>query len=147
MLGELNAKCPSVRGLRKYILEKKDADWTDRCDALSALSAVGLAGGVYHEAFLDYLVRLRDPFLVQIKDLRSSVVKEACSAIGVLAKQFHLRSNRLPSAWVSLSLAIIGACLKQVPVTIKVISESADTCIRTVLTALAPYGSERIQSH
>ncbi len=130
------------------VLEKKDVDWTDRIDALEKLSKVTKEGAALHDEFLDYVVRLRDPLVVQVKDLRSAIVKEACLTVGAIAETIQAQAlrtgSRLPSAWAGVAIQLVDACIKQTPVTIKVISESADKCIRKLVSCCGPQGVQKI---
>ncbi|GBG24239.1 CLIP-associating protein 1 [Hondaea fermentalgiana] len=133
------------------VLEKKDADWSDRGSALQRLGKAAERGAAKYDEFLECLIRLRDPLLNQIKELRSVIVKEACSTFAALAAAYQTEgiasgTMKWPPRFSSLAYAVVEACLKQTCVSIKVISEAADSCIRAIISSAAPLGVGKILS-
>jgi hypothetical protein len=131
------------------VLTKKNADWTDRIAAIESLHRMALSGGTEYDEFLQCLLRLKDPIVGHIKDLRSTVVKEMCAAIEAIARGFHAQvqsqeRRTLPSAWASLTMTFLDVCLKQTCVTIKVISEAAAQCVQTLIASCAPHGVAKL---
>jgi len=126
-------------------LETKNAHWTDRVAALERLHKLADRGAAAHPEFLETLVRLKNPLVTQIKDLRSAIVKEACSTIVAVATGFQQEGVRNGTfkwapGFAGLACVFVDTCMKQTSVSIKVISESADSCISSVVRSAAPLG-------
>jgi hypothetical protein len=68
----------------------------------------------------------RDPIADALGDLRSVLVKEACTTVSMLAEV-------LGNSIASLADAFLPVLLKQLPVTILVISEASHHCLRSFL--------------
>lgn len=133
------------------VLEKKEVDWKDRMLALDRLRKAAEQGAAGYEEFLDYLSRIREPLCGQLKDLRSTIVKEASSAFAAFASAFQVEGVRQGTykwspRFASIAFAAVEICLKQTCVSIKVISESADSCIRAIIECAAPFGVGKILS-
>eukprot|EP00516_Mucochytrium_quahogii_P002688 CAMPEP_0203750872 /NCGR_PEP_ID=MMETSP0098-20131031/5032_1 /ASSEMBLY_ACC=CAM_ASM_000208 /TAXON_ID=96639 /ORGANISM=" , Strain NY0313808BC1" /LENGTH=1011 /DNA_ID=CAMNT_0050640349 /DNA_START=167 /DNA_END=3199 /DNA_ORIENTATION=- len=133
------------------VLLKANAHWTDRIGALERLRKVAANGGAADPEFLVYLTRLNEPLAVQLKDLRSAIVKEASLTIGEIATAFQAQSlmmgtTKSTHGYAPLAVNWIDTCLKQTCVTIKVISESASRCIRTIVMCAAPVGIGKLLS-
>ena len=131
------------------VLEKSGQRWENRIDVLARLRKVADAGGASYPEFLDFLLRLKDPLVAQIKDLRSSVVKEVGVTLAAIAKSFQdnafrIGNPKLSPTYGGLILVFIDTLLAQTCVTIKVISESADNCLRNIVISVAPQGIAKI---
>lgn len=124
---------------------KKSAHWTERLEALSKIRQLALAGAAEHDEFVANLVKLKDPILVQLKDLRSAIVREACTTVSEVAFSFKRHgSQKNHIAFISLATSMVDVCLKQAVVTIKVISKSAQECIKNIVESSDPYGSPQL---
>ncbi|KAF1314939.1 hypothetical protein FI667_g16352, partial [Globisporangium splendens] len=108
-----------------------DNDWSKRVDGLKKLQELAHTCGQTQDAAtlmaLSQGVRtVRERLCEQVADLRSSVSREACQTIQVLANvlrdDFNLHAEY-----------VLGTLLKATYVTIQIISTSADTCIRGVI--------------
>lgn len=128
------------------VLENNKAEWGDRCQALENLKNICNDGGAVFPCFLEFLIRLKEPIATQLKDLRSSIVKEACLMVSNISNAFHELNCKPPSGLLMILCAFVEPCLKQVPVTIKIISESAENCLKSIVSNLAPYGSSKLLS-
>eukprot|EP01114_Cavostelium_apophysatum_P000677 TRINITY_DN10619_c0_g1_i2.p1 TRINITY_DN10619_c0_g1~~TRINITY_DN10619_c0_g1_i2.p1 ORF type:complete len:448 (+),score=90.33 TRINITY_DN10619_c0_g1_i2:171-1346(+) len=69
---------------------------------------------------------IKDQLTFMVSDLRSIIVKEACSLLNMIA-------NKMGSLFEDYSVIYIPLLLKQSVVKIRIISESAHVCIRTLL--------------
>ncbi|KAL6068104.1 hypothetical protein QOT17_008352 [Balamuthia mandrillaris] len=69
------------------LLENKDEEWDERNKAMQRLVAVTEASlGQWQPRLVASLDKLKTPFVVQLQDLRSLVVKEACATLSTLAE-------------------------------------------------------------
>lgn len=73
----------------------------------------------------------------QISDLRSTVSKEACRTVAILAKALRSHFAPLAEVWIP---AVIKLCL----VKIAVVSSAGDRCMRIIIAASAPGGFPRV---
>lgn len=108
-----------------------DNDWSKRVDALKNLQQLAQRCSHANDsavlAQLSHAVKsVRERLCEQVADLRSSVSREACQTIQVLARA--LRDDFNAHAEFCL-----GSLMKATYVTIQVISTAADTCIRGVI--------------
>lgn len=108
-----------------------DNNWSKRVDGLKNLQQLAQRCGRANDAALltclSHAVKsVRERLCEQVADLRSSVSREACQTIQLLAK--ILRDEFNAHAEVCL-----GTLLKATYVTIQVISTAADTCIRGII--------------
>ena len=104
-------------------------DWLKRIAAMVRLEAITLGGGgdVFEVAFTAALGRAVDVLVAQIGDRRSAVVKQVAHLLVTLAanatKPFEVHVDQF-----------IAALLKTTVVTIGVIADSGNACIRGVIT-------------
>ena len=127
------------------IFLRKSAHWTDRLEALSKVRQLAIAGAAEHDEFVVNLAKLKDQFLIQLKDLRSAIVREACTTVSEVAFSFKRHgSQKNHLAFISLATSMVDVCLKQAVVTIKVISKSAQECIKNIVESIGPYGSHSL---
>jgi CLIP-associating protein 1/2 len=85
-----------------------------------------LSGAIDYPSFLMLLKQLVPPLSTQLSDRRSSIVKQACHLLNILSKE--LLGDFEPCAEL-----FIPMLFKLVVITVLVIAESADTCIKTIL--------------
>lgn len=72
------------------LLTNVAADWSARCTALQRLSGLALGGADSMESWPALLGSVvRDGLSKQVLDLRSGIVRESCTCIGVLAEQMR----------------------------------------------------------
>nr|CAB3487573.1 unnamed protein product [Digitaria exilis] len=83
-------------------------------------------GAIDYPSFLMLLKQLVPPLSTQLSDRRSSIVKQACHLLNILSKE--LLGDFEPCAE-----QFIPMLFKLVVITVLVIAESADTCIKTIL--------------
>nr|CAB3485067.1 unnamed protein product [Digitaria exilis] len=83
-------------------------------------------GAIDYPSFLMLLKQLVPPLSTQLSDRRSSIVKQACHLLNILSKE--LLGDFEPCAE-----QFILMLFKLVVITVLVIAESADTCIKTIL--------------
>eukprot|EP01041_Mallomonas_annulata_P001775 gene1775-3436_t len=115
-----------------HVFTHKTDEWQERMNALVSLQGIGLAL-VGENSKLEFLVNLireniHELMSVQITDLRSSVCKEACRTVAMLAKCTGVHFIPLAELW-------IPSILKVVPVKTQVMQSAADRSIRIILSA------------
>ncbi|KAL6652423.1 hypothetical protein ACP70R_011348 [Stipagrostis hirtigluma subsp. patula] len=103
-----------------------EKDWSLRIAAMQRLEALVYGGAIDYPSFLVLLKQLVHPLSTQLSDRRSSIVKQACHLLNVLSKE--LLGDFEPCAE-----QFIPVLFKLVVITVLVIAESADTCIKTIL--------------
>ncbi|CAN6228765.1 unnamed protein product [Urochloa humidicola] len=103
-----------------------DKDWSLRIAAMQRLEALVYGGAIDYPSFLVLLKQLVPPLSTQLSDRRSSIVKQACHLLNILSKE--LLGDFEPCAEL-----FIPMLFKLVVITVLVIAESADTCIKTIL--------------
>lgn len=127
----------------REVLSNKKGDWNKRVDSLRDIQALVGGGASYLPNFIPLLHSIKEAiatqvcpqnnyfaftiFSPQVTDLRSAIVKEACATISILAKA--MRDFFEPFADF-----FIPILLKLTIVTIEVISESGNSCIKTIIT-------------
>ncbi|KAJ3436064.1 clip-associating protein [Anaeramoeba flamelloides] len=111
----------------KYTFEnEKGEGWEKRIDAMIKMESL-LNGGVYkYECFPQLLKPLLNSLSDQLKDLRSQIIKQCCFLIA------HL-SRRLGLKFKEHFLYLFRSLFALVSVTVQVISESVDLCIRQLI--------------
>ncbi|KAF8704181.1 hypothetical protein HU200_031676 [Digitaria exilis] len=103
-----------------------EKDWSLRIAAMQRLEALVYGGAIDYPSFLMLLKQLVPPLSTQLSDRRSSIVKQACHLLNILSKE--LLGDFEPCAE-----QFILMLFKLVVITVLVIAESADTCIKTIL--------------
>ncbi|CAN6252821.1 unnamed protein product [Urochloa humidicola] len=103
-----------------------DNEWSIRITAMQRVEGLVLGGAADYSAFPTLLKQLVTPLTTQLLDRRSSVVKQACHLLNFLSKE--LLRDFEPYAEL-----LIPVLLKNVVITIFVIAESADNCIKEML--------------
>ncbi|CAN6276232.1 unnamed protein product [Urochloa humidicola] len=103
-----------------------EKDWSLRITAMQRLEALVYGGAIDYSSFLVLLKQLVPPLSTQLSDRRSSIVKQACHLLNILSKE--LLGDFEPCAEL-----FIPMLFKLVVITVLVIAESADTCIKTIL--------------
>ncbi|VDQ05290.1 unnamed protein product [Trichobilharzia regenti] len=83
----MSISASSVKELNEIINRIKDTltgnpeEWEKRVDALKMLRAVVANGALQYEEFFTLLKTLESPVDLSLRDLRSSVVREACITV------------------------------------------------------------------
>ncbi|EFJ10591.1 hypothetical protein SELMODRAFT_127796 [Selaginella moellendorffii] len=103
-----------------------EQDWSVRIAAMQRVEGLVAGGAVEHMCFPSLLKQLVGPLSLQLSDRRSSIVKQACHLMNLLSKN-------LLSDFEAIAEAIIPVLFKLVVITVLVIAESADNCIKTML--------------
>uniref|UniRef100_A0A0D9VMM2 TOG domain-containing protein n=1 Tax=Leersia perrieri TaxID=77586 RepID=A0A0D9VMM2_9ORYZ len=103
-----------------------DNEWAIRITAMQRVEGLVLGGAADYSAFPMLLKQLVTALITQILDRRSSVVKQACHLLNFLSKE--LLRDFEPCAEL-----LIPVLLKNVVITIHVIAESSDNCIKEML--------------
>ncbi|KAL5213292.1 hypothetical protein ABZP36_024139 [Zizania latifolia] len=103
-----------------------EKDWSIRIAAMQRIEALLYGGAIDYPSFLMLLKQLVPPLSAQLSDRRSSIVKQACHLLNVLSKE-------LLGDFEACAEIFIPVLFKLVVITVLVIAESADNCIKTIL--------------
>ncbi|KAJ3706355.1 hypothetical protein LUZ61_010060 [Rhynchospora tenuis] len=103
-----------------------EKDWSLRIAALQRVEALVYGGAMDYPSFVVLLKQLVQPLCTQLSDRRSSIVKQACHLLNMLSKE-------LLGDFEACAEIFIPVLFKLVVITVLVIAESADNCIKTIL--------------
>ncbi|KAJ4968834.1 hypothetical protein NE237_015535 [Protea cynaroides] len=103
-----------------------DKDWSVRIAAMQRFEGLVFGGATDYPSFLTLLKQLVAPLCTQLSDRRSSIVKQACHLLSLLSKE-------LLGDFEACAEMFIPVLFKLVVITVLVIAESADNCIKTML--------------
>uniref|UniRef100_A0A0D9VIC6 TOG domain-containing protein n=1 Tax=Leersia perrieri TaxID=77586 RepID=A0A0D9VIC6_9ORYZ len=103
-----------------------EKDWSIRIAAMQRIEALVYGGAIDYPSFLMLLKQLVPPLSSQLSDRRSSIVKQACHLLNILSKE-------LLGDFEACAEIFIPVLFKLVVITVLVIAESADNCIKTIL--------------
>ncbi|XP_054805002.1 CLIP-associated protein isoform X2 [Prosopis cineraria] len=103
-----------------------EKDWSIRIGAMQRVEGLVLGGAADYPCFRGLLKQLVGPLSVQLSDRRSSIVKQACHLLCFLSKE-------LLGDFEQCAEMFIPVLFKLVVITVLVIAESADNCIKTML--------------
>ncbi|KAI5395324.1 CLIP-associated protein isoform X1 [Lathyrus oleraceus] len=103
-----------------------EKDWSVRIAALQRIERLVLGGAADYPCFFGILKQLVGPLSTQLSDRRSTIVKQACHLLCFLSKD-------LLGDFEACAETFIPVLLKLVVITVLVIAESADNCIKTML--------------
>ncbi|GER24978.1 CLIP-associating family protein [Striga asiatica] len=103
-----------------------DQDWSIRIAAMQRVEGLVIGGATDYSCFHGLLKQLVTPLTTQLSDRRSSIVKQACHLLSFLSKD-------LLGDFEACAEMFIPALFKLVVITVLVIAESADNCIKTML--------------
>ncbi|CAM0903887.1 unnamed protein product [Alopecurus aequalis] len=103
-----------------------EKDWSVRIAAMQRIEALVYGGAIDYPSFLVLLKQMVPPLSTQLADRRSTIVKQACHLLNVLSKE-------LLGDFEQCAEQFIPMLFKLVVITVLVIAESADTCIKTIL--------------
>ncbi|KAJ1387222.1 Vacuole morphology and inheritance protein 14, Fab1-binding region [Sesbania bispinosa] len=103
-----------------------EKDWSIRIAAMQRVEGLVLGGATDHPCFRGLLKQLVGPLSTQLSDRRSSIVKQACHLLCFLSKE-------LLGDFEACAEMFIPVLFKLVVITVLVIAESADNCIKTML--------------
>ncbi|EOY05437.1 CLIP-associated protein, putative isoform 1 [Theobroma cacao] len=101
-------------------------DWSVRIAAMQQVQALVIGGAVDYLCFHALLKQLVAPLCTQLSDRRLSIVKQACHLLSFLSKE-------LLGDFEACAEMFVPVLFKLVVITVLVIAESADTCIKTML--------------
>ncbi|XVE78036.1 hypothetical protein DITRI_Ditri13aG0111900 [Diplodiscus trichospermus] len=103
-----------------------EKDWSIRIAAMQRVEGLVCGGAADYPCFKGLLKQLVGPLSTQLSDRRSSIVKQACHLLSFLSKE-HLGD------FEACAEMFIPVLFKLVVITVLVIAESADNCIKTML--------------
>ncbi|KAH0451999.1 hypothetical protein IEQ34_019298 [Dendrobium chrysotoxum] len=102
-----------------------EKDWSLRISAMQRIEGLVYGGAADYPSFHMLLKQLVSPLSTQLLDRRSSIVKQACHLLCFLSKE-------LLSEFEAYAEMFIPVLFKLVVITVLVIAESADNCIKTM---------------
>ncbi|XP_058207371.1 CLIP-associated protein-like isoform X2 [Rhododendron vialii] len=103
-----------------------DKDWSLRIGAMQRVEGLVIGGAADYPCFRGLLKHLVGPLSTQLSDRRSTIVKQACHLLNFLSKE-------LLGDFEACAEVFIPILFKLVVITVLVIAESADNCIKTML--------------
>ncbi|XP_039027557.1 CLIP-associated protein-like [Hibiscus syriacus] len=103
-----------------------EKDWSVRIAAMQRVEGLVLGGAADYPCFRGLLKQLVNPLSTQLSDRRSSIVKQACHLLSFLSKE-------LLGDFETCAEIFIPVLFKLVVITVLVIAESSDNCIKTML--------------
>ncbi|XP_022758590.1 CLIP-associated protein-like isoform X2 [Durio zibethinus] len=103
-----------------------EKDWSIRIAAMQRVEGLVSGGAADYPCFRGLLKQLVGPLSTQLSDRRSSIVKQACHLLSFLSKE-------LLGDFEACAEMFIPVLFKLVVITVLVIAESADNCIKTIL--------------
>jgi CLIP-associating protein 1/2 len=116
------------------LLANTKANWKDRLHGIRKLQCLIIGNGPSFQSFGNHIWDLRDALCAQLQDLRSAIVKEACSTVGALSESLGLQFEAMADY-------LIPSLLKLTFVTIHVIAESGNSCLKKIVVASCPLRS------
>jgi CLIP-associating protein 1/2 len=114
-----------------------DTQWNERLVALGKLQGLVHGDGLHFESFQGYLRHCQELVANQLTDLRSTLIKEACRTVAVLA----LKMGTGFSAFVD---ALFTPMMKLSAVKTSVISSAGDRAIRIVIATTRTSENSRL---
>ncbi|KAJ6821576.1 CLIP-associated protein [Iris pallida] len=103
-----------------------EKDWSYRIAAMQRVEGLVFGGAADYPSFPMLLKQLVTPLSTQLSDRRSTIVKQACHLLNLLSKE-------LLGDFEAFAEMFIPVLFKLVVITVLVIAESADNCIKTML--------------
>ncbi|XP_031371453.1 CLIP-associated protein isoform X2 [Punica granatum] len=103
-----------------------EKDWSIRIAAMQRVEGLVIGGAADYPSFRGLLKQLVGPLSTQLSDRRSTIVKQACHLLCFLSKE-------LLGDFEACAEMFIPVLFKLVVITVLVIAESADNCIKTML--------------
>ncbi|KAB1208773.1 CLIP-associated protein [Morella rubra] len=103
-----------------------EKDWSIRITVMQKVEGLVSGGAADYPCFRGLLKQLVGPLSTQLSDRRSSIVKQACHLLCFLSKE-------LLGDFEGCAEMFIPVLFKLVVITVLVIAESADNCIKTML--------------
>ncbi|KAJ0265493.1 ATCLASP protein [Hirschfeldia incana] len=103
-----------------------EKDWSMRISAMRRVEGLVAGGATDYSCFRGLLKQLVGPLSTQLSDRRSTIVKQACHLLCLLSKE-------LLGDFEACAEIFIPVLFKLVVITVLVIAESADNCIKTML--------------
>ncbi|CAH8856051.1 unnamed protein product [Trichobilharzia szidati] len=108
----------SAKELSEIINRIKDTltgnpeEWEKRVEALKMLRAVVANGALQYEEFFTLLKTLESPVDLSLRDLRSSVVREACITVAFLSQEIRNRFDRFAEGVLQTIISLMSNSAK-----------------------------------
>ena len=110
------------------LLKTKSTDWKRRNAAMERLRGI-MTGGIAHiDCYEHQIKRLLEPLHVQIKELRSGVVRQACLTVATMSKVMKNRFENFAEQYTPDLLTLTAN-------RIGIMSKSADYCLRAIIAS------------
>ncbi|KAG6556657.1 hypothetical protein Mapa_001598 [Marchantia paleacea] len=109
-----------------------EQDWSVRISAMQKIEGLVAGGATEYSCFMSLMKQLVPPLTIQLSDRRSSIVKQARVRVAA-CHLLNMISKDLLQDFEPFAEAFIPVLFKMVVITVLVIAESADTCIKTML--------------
>ena len=135
---QLEAEMTKIAGTLR---DTTSSGWSERLAALRRLCALVMGGCVHFDNFPSLLRGLRDPLAAQVCDLRSAIVREVCTALALLGRTLAASGGGAGGAEFESHLPVLLPSLfKNLTVSIQVIKESANECVRALMISAPQLG-------
>ena len=128
-IGSAEAATRELREIARELRQplRLDGVWQERAGAMRRLHAILLGGACRLPSFAHLLhVHTCEPLSLQLRDLRSKCVKLACEVISEA-------SRALGTSYRESAVELLPTLLRVLRVTVGVITDAADGCIRQIL--------------
>ncbi|KAL3333961.1 hypothetical protein AABB24_030634 [Solanum stoloniferum] len=109
-----------------------EKDWSVRIAAMQRVEALVIGGAADYPCFRGLLKQLVGPLSTQLADRRSSIIKQACHLLNFLSKELLGDFEACAEMFIPVRTSDL-VLFKLVVITVLVIAESADNCIKTML--------------
>ncbi|CAH8518583.1 unnamed protein product [Schistosoma turkestanicum] len=96
----------------KDTLSGNPEEWEKRVDALKTLRAIVANGALQYDEFFPLLKTLENSIDVSLRDLRSSVVREACITVAFLSQEIRNRFDRFAEGILQTIIALLSNSAK-----------------------------------
>ncbi|VDP93389.1 unnamed protein product [Echinostoma caproni] len=114
----------------KEILSGNPEEWEKRVDALKTLRALVANGAAQFDEFVPLLKTLEVPLDTCLRDLRSSVVREACITVAYLSQELKNRFDRCAESVLQTLIILLSNSAK-------IMASSANVAMRFILEVSA----------
>ncbi|KAH8872338.1 CLIP-associating protein 1 [Schistosoma japonicum] len=96
----------------KDTLSGNPEEWEKRVDALKTLRAIVANGALQYDEFIPSLKTLENCIDLSLRDLRSSVVREACITVAFLSQEIRSRFDRFAESVLQTIIALLSNSAK-----------------------------------
>ncbi|EGG15072.1 hypothetical protein DFA_09895 [Cavenderia fasciculata] len=122
-----------IEDINNEFKSKESRDWSHRYKALIQLQRIVNGSGIELKQFTVYLRSISTSLIEQVTEVRSTIVKEACAVVELLAL-------RLKARFEPFALLYLQALLKVVVVKVTITAEAAHAAILAILNNVQTKG-------